>query len=183
MRTLLLVMALMWAAFVLLIGFWMFLYTPEQIEKDKIFVEEELRPAVSFVKSFKKENNRLPSNREFYTWERDYYNDYSSDLNQDADSLVAGLGRVQYIRNNSDIASDDLQKFKQADWDKDFAIGVWRGDWWEYYYSWTDSYDTNSYSWDDGIIGLIWTTLIGAFPLLLLWYYRRKSKTHNMAQA
>lgn len=183
MKTLLLVLALLWAAFMIFMGFSILLYTPKQINKDKIFTEEKIGPAVNFVKSFQRANNRLPSNREFYTWDRGHYNDYTSALPQDSDSLVSSLGSVQYIRKKSDIVTDDLQKFKGANWDNDYAIGVWRGEWWEYYYSWTDSYDTNSYSWYDGVIGLLWTSFIGVFPLLLLWFYRRKSRTHNTAQA
>jgi hypothetical protein len=78
------------------------------------------------------------------------------------------------------VIRNDYDKFKNADWNKDFAIGVWRGEWTEYYFSWTDSYDTNNYSCTDGYIGLAVMTGIGFFPLLFWWLNirrRRKSST------
>jgi hypothetical protein len=132
------------------------------------------------VKNFKITSGRLPNYREYYTWRRDYYKDYSSDLTQQVDSLIPGLGTKQYIRKLSDAISNDYEKFKNTDWSKDFAIGVWRGEWTEYYFSWTDNYDSNNYSWYDGFIGLAVMLGIGILPLLFWWLYirqRRKSST------
>ena len=69
---------------------------------------------------------------------------------------------------------NDLYKFKKADWSKDFAIGIWRGSWAEYYFSWNDSYDTNSYSWFDGIFELIIMIACAFLPLMFWWYKKSK---------
>ncbi len=168
---------LVWVAFWIYLGVGRFLDTPKQISKDNVFKEKEIKPSVEFIKKFKKDSSRLPTNREFYTWERYYYKDYSSDLSQKEDSLIPGLGILKYIRNKSEIVTNESYKFKKADWNKDFAIGVWRGSWEEYYFSWSDSYDTNNYSWSDGYVGLFVDILIGLIPLLFWFiYYKRKRK-------
>jgi len=176
MRTLLKILTFLWLVFWLYAGVSMVLDTPEQIASDKKFIEKEIKPSVDFVKNFKTINGRLPNNREYYTWQREYYKDYSSDLTQQVDSLIPGLGSKQYIRKLTDAVSNDYDKFKNADWNKDFAIGVWRGEWSEYYFSWTDSYDSNNYSWLDGFIGLAGMTGIGIFPLLFWWLDIRKRR-------
>ena len=170
----------MWSAFWLYAGISMFLDTPKQIASDKKFIETEIKPSVDFVNNFKTTNGRLPNNREYYSWQREYHKDYSSDLTQQVDSLIPGLGTKQYIRKLSDAVSNDYGKFKNADWNKDFAISVWRGKSTEYYFSWTDSYDSNNYSWQDGFIGLAVMIAIGILPLLFWWLnirLRRKSST------
>ena len=54
----------------------MFLDTPKQIASDKKFIETEIKPSVEFVKNFKTTNGRLPNNREYYSWQREYHKDY-----------------------------------------------------------------------------------------------------------
>lgn len=171
----------MWLAFWLYVGVSMFLDTPNQIASDQNFVASEIKPSVDFVNTFKRTNGRLPNYREYYTWQRDFHEDYSSDLTQQVDSLIPGLGTIQYIRKLSDVISNDYDKFTNADWNKDFAIGVWRGEWTEYYFSWTNSYDTNNYSWADGYIGLAVMTGIGAFPffILVVKHKTKKKKQHT----
>ena len=176
MKTFLKILTFIWIALFVFLGISMLLETPKQISRDKTFIEEEIKPSVDFVKDFYSKNKRLPTNREFFTWERDYYKDYTSDLTLPVDSLIPGLGRVQYIRQGSDVVTDDLDKFKNANWEKDFAIGVWRGDWWEYYFSWSDSYDTNNYSLYGGIISSTVIISIGLSPLLLWWWINRRKK-------
>jgi hypothetical protein len=178
MKTLLKILTFFWLAFWLYAGVSMLLDTPEQIASDKKFIEMKIKPSVDFVKNFKTINGRLPNYREYYTWHREYYKDYSSDLKQQVDSLIPGFGPNQYIRKLTDAVSNDYDKFKNVDWNKDFAIGVWRGEWSEYYFSWTDSYDSNNYSWLDGFIGLASMTGIGIFPLIFWWLdIRKKRKT------
>ncbi|MFA7380809.1 MAG: hypothetical protein WC150_10120 [Bacteroidia bacterium] len=183
MRTTLKTLTFLWIAFWLFIGTLMFLETPLQIERDKLFIEEEIKPSVDFIKNFKETNNRLPTKREYYTWQRDYHKDYSSDLTQQVDSLIAGPGTKQYIRKMNDVLSEDYSKFKNADWTKDFAIGVWRGEWTEYYFSWSDSYDTNNYSWKGGFVSALLTYLFGFLPLPFWWYNSRQRKKISHKQS
>ncbi len=127
------------------------LETPLQIRADKLFIEKSIKPSVNFVKSFSNVNGRLPNNREYYTWHRDYYKDLSSDLTKQVDSLIPGPAPTQYIRKLTDVETIDQHKFKNANWNKDFAIAAWRDDdLTEYYFSWSGTYDGNNYSWKDG---------------------------------
>ena len=176
MKTILKILTFIWLTFWLYGGILMFLETPIQIEKDKSFIKTEIKPSVDFIKKFNQNNGRLPNNREYYTWHRSFYKDYSSDLTQKVDSLIPGFGPNVYIRKLSDVVNNDHNKFKKADWNKDFAIGVWRGEWTEYYFSWTDSYDSNKYSWKDGYESLAFMIGIGVFPLLLWWLKGRRKK-------
>jgi len=178
MRKFLKILTFLWLAFWLFIGTSMYLETPGQIDKDKQFIEKEIKPSVDFIKNFKATNNRLPTNREYYTWQREYHKDYSSDLTQQVDSLIPGHGTKRYIRKLSDVANEDHEKFKNADWTKDFAIGVWRGEWTEYYFSWTDSYDANHSTWFNSSFGLILMFVIGLFPLFI-WRYDRRHQTRK----
>jgi hypothetical protein len=180
MRIIAAIFTIIWTGFWFFIGISSLLVTPKQINKDKNFVDTKLKPAVEFTKQFKKDSGRLPNNREFYNWEREYYNDYSSDLTQKSDSLIPDFGTVQYIRHTSDVIDGEQWKFKSADWKKDFSIGVWRGEWMEYYYSWDNSYDTNNYSWRGAYISLFAYCLLGLLPFIFWWRFynqRKKSST------
>ena len=147
------------------------------VDSDKIFIEKEIKPSVDFVKNFRKDNNRLPTNKEFYTWERIYYKNNPNKVHYYIDTSIIYIEKHQYIRNDSSINKENLNKFKKANWNKDFAICVWRGDWEIYYFSWTDSYDSERYSASKDIIGFIIIILIGLLPLLFWFiYYKRKRK-------
>lgn len=156
--------------------------TPMQIASDKKFINTEIKPSVDFVKNFKTIYDRLPNYREYYTWRRKYYKDYSGDLTQQVDSLIPEHGTKPYIRKLSDVLTNDYGKFKNVDWKKDFAIGVWRGEWTEYYFSWTDSYDSNNFSLRDGFFISAILAGIGFFPLLFWWFDIRKRRASNTKQ-
>jgi hypothetical protein len=46
----------------------------------------------------------------------------------------------------------------------------------EYYFSWSNSYDTNNYSWVDGFIGLVVCSSIGLLPFIVWLRFNRKKK-------
>ena len=170
MKRLFKILIFSWTIVWLFLAIGMFLDTPKQILKDKSFIEKEIKPSVDFIKKFRKLNKRLPTNYEFYKWEREFNHDYSVNFFQDTDSLIQG--RIGYIRHRSDIESGEKEKFKNVDWSKDFALRVWRGEWNEYYFSWTDRYDGNDYNRADGFIGLGIMSVIGILPLILWWVVR-----------
>lgn len=183
MRVFFKVSTLIWAIIWVVIGIGVFLETPEQIKSDDAFFKKEIEPSVDFVESFKLKNNRLPNYREFYTWARDYYKDYSSDLSQAIDSSIGKEAFLhKYIRCDGDVYEEkDLSNFKDANWATDYAIGAWRGDWAEYYYSWNKEYDGNNYTRKSGLFTLLLMTTIGIIPLLILWLYNiHKRKKQNV---
>jgi hypothetical protein len=183
MKTILKILIFLWVAFWLFIGVGSFLSTPKQIEKDKAFVAERIQPSVEFIKTFKTQHQRLPSKREFYSWERDYHKDYTSDLKLEVDSLINGEA-VRYIRYKSDLYSDEEKKFSHVDWANNYMIAVWSGEWMEYYYSWSDTYDTNNFSWMDGSLWLVTYCALAALPLALwrLYSKRRQRLTRSFKQ-
>jgi hypothetical protein len=107
MKTLLKILAICWLVCWLFIGVWIFLDTSVQIKSDTKFINSQLKPSVNFVSKFMASNNRLPLKREFYTWARDYYKDYSGDLTLINDSFINGDSR-RYIRYTSDLREDEL---------------------------------------------------------------------------
>jgi hypothetical protein len=159
----------LWLIFFTYAGIDMFLYAPEQIKKDKNFIEYQIKPHVDYIKNFEAKHGRLPTYQEFYT--------RTFDSGRDKRLWEPALDNGTYIRSNIDGITNEKDEFKNANWSKDFAVRVWRGEWNEYYYSWTDSYDANNYSLKDGIIALIVTWLIGLAPLLIKyaprWYKTR----------
>jgi len=166
MKTLKQILPFVWLILCLGIGIRIFMDTPGQIEKEKSVIENELKPSVDFISNFKNTNKRLPTSDEFYTWENGYYNDSSTE--------ASDVTKISYITSKEDVIIDDQRKFENADWTKDYAIGIWRGDWNDYYFSWTNSYETNGYTWFDRIIGFIAIFAIGLVPLLFWWIKIRK---------
>jgi hypothetical protein len=126
MRIVITILIFIWTGVWLFIGIGVFLDTPGQIRRDSIFVQTQIKPAVNFVRQFQMDSNKLPSKRQFYIWESKFYKDYSSVLNKPNDSTISDLPYVDYIRDKSSVVDNDAHKFRNADWTKDYAIGVWR---------------------------------------------------------
>ena len=135
MKTLLKVLAICWLVFFLFIGVRILLDTSGQIRRDTKFINSQLKPSVNFVTKFMANNNRLPLKREFYTWARDYYKDYTGDLKLINDSLINGDSR-RYIRYVSDLHDDELKNphIQKVISENSYALAVWRGEWMEYYF-------------------------------------------------
>jgi hypothetical protein len=110
----------------------------KQLERDKKFIEREMKPSVDFVNNFKEKNLKLTSKKEYYTWERTFHNDFSNSIQND--TVIVGLGSLFYIRSEGDVIYEDLDQFKGVNWKTDFAISAWNGDYYEYYYSWRNCY-------------------------------------------
>jgi hypothetical protein len=142
------------------------LEVPNQIAKDRAFVENEMMPLVEFIKSFKLKKSRLPTSEEFNKWTRD--------------AMPEARG-ITYIRSLANVLGNDKNKFEGVDWTNNFAVGIWRGEWEEYYFSWNDKYDVNTYTWKDGATDTVFCILIGMTPLLIFqlasWRIRAKSSS------
>lgn len=100
---------------------WMFYLVDETIneQKEEIeFIKNETKNSRKFIQEFKIKFNKLPNTREFYTWQREFYNDYSSDLNQTNESLTSGECRIEYVRYSYPISINLQNKFKTIDFKK-----------------------------------------------------------------
>src|SRR5688572_25875383 len=148
MKTVLKIMAFGWLVFCLFIGIRSLQETPSTIQREKQFVTDTISPAFAFILYFRNENLRLPTKREFYSWEREFFKDYTVNLSQPVDSLITGY--LRYNRNCNIIPEYYHEDCKNIDWSKHFTISFFNGDYEAFYFSWRDIYKTNSYSWDDG---------------------------------
>lgn len=179
MKALLKIFIFTWLTLWLTVGVLIFIETPEQIERDRLFIENEIKPSVTFIEDFKQKHYRLPSNREYYSWRREFHEDYTSDMNQPVDSLISPNGC--YIRKSENIIVGDVginnaHLLEGVDWSKEYAIGIWRGEWFEYYFSWNKTYYTNNYNWAKATFSMLFFIGIGLVPLFLWLLFKKKKR-------
>ncbi len=156
---------------------WIFYLVDDTINEQKNeieFIKNEINDSRKFIEEFKIKFNKLPNTREFYTWQREFYNDYSCDLNQINESLISGQCRIEYVRYSDPIPINLRNKFKTIDFNKEYTIEIQRDKYlcFESYHSWNNSYETNNFLFDL-IFGIIIILLISIIPYL---YFRNKSK-------
>lgn len=89
-------------------------YVGEQPKRDQIFFQTRLLPVADFVKKFRIDHGRLPAQREFRKWAQ------STEYQKSANYFSM---KPKDFRGWGEIGSD-------------FMIGIWRGEWFEYYQSW-----------------------------------------------
>ena len=131
-----------------ILGIFMYLKTPKQIDKDTKFKTQHIDPLIDSVKHFVTINKRIPTDNEF------------NKLNTNNDG--------ELIIRYTDLPDEFKDEVKSVDWDNEsYAIAIWRGEWNEGYISKNEKYILNNYSWTDGLTGLIMMTLIGFLPTLL----------------
>lgn len=156
-------LAFIWAGTAIVIGTLGLIVVPGQIQKDEKFLKTVLQPPVEFIKNFKRGRGRLPSDEEFGEWFARHNNNYIYES-------------VLYMRSANGISADDTYKFKNANWKKDFAVGAWRGEWEDYYFSWSDKYDVSAYTWSDAFFEFTVCLFIGALPLIIMRLIRSWKK-------
>jgi hypothetical protein len=93
--------------------------------RDNNTAKERMRRCVFSIDSFKNINHRLPTVSEF-------------------DKIVNGnsgnLGNTDYIRDDKFLDFRIKLQVRNIDWSKNYVLGVWRGEWWEYYISSSQKY-------------------------------------------
>ena len=95
----------LWLAFFIYLGVDVLKSNPEQIKKDRDFIEFQMKPLVNFVKNFQKQHGRLPSQWEFCNKAFD-----SSDNKTLESYMCPGV----YIRSNISSITDEKVEFKNA---------------------------------------------------------------------
>ena len=85
-----------------------------QHAKDKQFVREELLPLATHIEQFRMKSGRLPTDEEFRGW---------YDNNPQMSAKLYYSHKPEFCRSWGDDG-------------KDFLVGAWRGEWFEYYQSW-----------------------------------------------
>jgi hypothetical protein len=132
---------------------------PIQIQKDKDFIKQQINPNVVTVDSFKTINRRLPSVKEF---------------EQIKQGNSGYLGNQIYIRDSNLVAKEIKEKVKGMNWANDYVIGVWRGEWMEYYISRNHEYITNNYNLKDGYKDMAFSFIVAIVPLLIVLISRNR---------
>jgi hypothetical protein len=94
------IFAFSWLGLSTLIGIKSFLDTPKQVKKDNDFVNLKIKPAVDFIQKFKSDSTRLPTNEEFYIWERTRNDE------------------IEYIRSCNDLPNKYKDECEKIDWTK-----------------------------------------------------------------
>jgi hypothetical protein len=135
-----------WLFICFLFGIISLFSVPDQMKKDRQFIEKEIKPSILVANNFKAKFKRLPTCTEF-------------------DSLVFHKYSSRILRDNKDL-TEDIKSYKIPD-SNSFIIGVWRGEWEEYYISWLNKFITNNYKWEDGFKGLFVFLIIGFAPLAI----------------
>lgn len=161
------IIASIWFLLFLVFGISVLVDTPNQIKENARFNIVEFGPSVTFIDSFKKSANILPSVKEYYSWRKQLYLIKYPNPDPKIDSNEPWLWDIQYIRDYLSLGNDLNPIPKNIDWGKNYALGVWNGDFWVYYTSWNNRYNGDDYSWTDGFISLITSFFIGILPLLI----------------
>jgi len=149
-----------WLCFFTWAGVNILLSNPKQIARDKDFITNEINPNIKTIDSFKFANHRLPTVAEFHKIKHG---------NSD------NLGNANYVKQYKDVDDDVKSYVKNIDWSDNYVLGVWRGDWWEYYISYQHKYVTNDTRQSDGFIALLEFIVIGLIPLSLWLWFNRKN--------
>ena len=140
------------------------------IEKNH-HIEKSFKQSAEFVQNFLENNMRLPSQSEFDEW---------TTTQKQNDSFVEGMQLI-----SSNYSDEAIEKFGTPKAGA-YLLAIWRGEWYEYYASWTD---TNSLSFnkkDYYMLGYWWADAllilgIGVTLLLLCWLIElRLTKQINM---
>lgn len=153
------VISILWLGFFLLTGLTMILRVPEQMQKDQEFINTKLKPVVYSIEQFKIENKRIPTVEEFHEINR--------------------TPGTEYFRSIENLPEDVQDEITSSDWEHHFVVAIWRGEWNEYYISFSDKYITNNYGYSDAFTGALFSLLIGSLPLGILLFIRRRNRRRN----
>lgn len=96
--------------------------------KDRSYRRGHLQPGVDFVRQFQSAYGRLPSQEEFRQWNATRRKFADVRLTTAASPEAASL--------------DSVFQEKGGRKPDDFCLSVWRGECWEYYFSWKDGFET-----------------------------------------
>lgn len=169
-------LSIAWLTICLIYGIFVLFQTPDLIKEGDRYIESSITPAVTFVNTFSMTHDRMPTQREFYTWVREYYRVFTSDLNAKDDSLIADISTLTYTTDYRYFVTEKFITNHKIDWSKAFVICNLKNGEGDCYCSWTNKYDTNNWTWTSGIINLMYSAAIGSIPVLLWWLNLRLSR-------
>ncbi len=146
---------------------------PQEIESDNAYVATELVPAISFITIYQKLNNRLPSTREFYTWEIETYPEKANIDNVD-DTMQTSYIQYSYNYQEQPTITGGTKEEVTSGYPRNYTLVVYaKHDWFGYYDSKTKTYSTSKSPWKNGIFGALFVCGIGylsvRFWLMKYW--------------
>jgi hypothetical protein len=143
-----------WAGIFMLTSFYALADTPRQIEKDRKFIEERIKPSVECFKKIESEIGYEGLRARF----------------EDKYGLNECMGILYFT-------SVDTKNGKLAIPGKSWAVAIWRGEWNEHYLKWNDTYLTNGWGWKAALKTALYSLSIAVAPLLVWLAFRRRYLT------
>lgn len=100
----------------------------EQIKKDKKFIDTEMKPAIIFVKDFYKKSGYCPAESDF------------------RHTNLQCKGRIDIHIEGTTFKDENYDDFKKEIIipKNEYIIWIWRGEWAELYYSYTNKIYSNN---------------------------------------
>lgn len=151
-------LSLGWAVMLIAYGIHVYIDAPAQIQRDKDFIKNSINPYIATIDSFKVINERLPTIEEF---------------NKLKHGTSPNLGNAEYIRSEQFVDDEVKEYVKDIDWQHNYVLAVWRGEWLEYYVSTGKKYVTNNYTIGGAIFGMLLIFSLALVPLVVFVFYRR----------
>jgi hypothetical protein len=160
-----------WIIFCIFLSIKLFFPKLERTDEEKRLINEKIKPAITFIKDFKQTENRLPTKREFFLWEKSYYNDLTIDVDDTINTAI-----INYSNRPDEVPIQFKDKLNNVDWTKYYFLEVWNGESFEYYFSWSDTYyNDNHERMYNFINAIIW--LILGFTPIFFWYRNFKQSS------
>jgi hypothetical protein len=140
-----------WLGILMLTSFYTLSDTPRQIEKDRKFIEERIKPAVACFQRIENEIGYAGLRARF----------------EGKNGLNECMGSIYFT-------SVDTEKGKLAIPEKSWAVAIWRGEWNEHYLKWSDTYLTNNWGWATALKSTFFSMCMAVVPVLLWVAFQRK---------
>jgi len=169
MRTFLKILTFIWFSFCIYGSIKLSFDHPLKTDRNQVLINKRLKPAISFINQFLKKENHLPAKKEFFLWERNYYQDFSIDINDTLNTAV-----INYF-NNDNYAPKSIKSEANIDWTKNYYLEVWNGKDFIYYSSWNKQFESADKN--DKYIGILIWCLLGFFPLIFWFWDKKKQRT------
>jgi hypothetical protein len=133
-----------WLGILMLTSFYALSDTPRQMEKDRKFIAERIKPAVACFE-------KIESEIGYEGLRARFENKYG---------LNECMGIIYFTNVDTKIGKLRIPE-------KSWAVAIWRGEWNEHYLKWSDTYLTNDWGWRAALRQVFSALCIAVVPLSL----------------
>ena len=184
MKIMLKTISILFGAFAVIFFFLAFLCNPNSMTpaveytlKGNRKIEAALHDGVGFVEDFRVKSDTLPTKNEFDEWK-------SKDRTIGAYSTRSIFFETEFDQINAVLGDQKIQKsdFNTSDVDL-YIIGMWSGEWYEYYSSWTKTTSLALEASDYYLLGTalkdfllyLFLAILSSLASILLWRRHRST--------